>query len=100
TDVTVVVHHLRHGEPLAQEVVSMLDRGPGDFRARDLAETERVPQLLQEYRDAVIDLRLGGRWDRPRGHLGPAPPDDLVPIERDEFVEHKHTRFARSQCFG
>jgi transposase-like protein len=38
----------------------MFYRGPGDLRARDFAEAQRVPQLIQEHRNAVIDLRLGG----------------------------------------
>lgn len=94
TDIAIVVHHLRHGESLAQEVVSMLDRAPPDLRTRDFAEAERVPQLIQEHGDTVVDLCLCGRWNRPRGHLGPAPQDDLIPIDSNEFVEHKHAQFA------
>ena len=88
TDIAIVVHHLRHGESLAQEVVSMLDRAPPDLRTRDFAEAERVPQLIQEHGDTVVDLRFSGRRNRPRGHLGPATPDDLIPIDSNEFVEH------------
>jgi hypothetical protein len=72
----------------------MLDRAPPDLRARDFAEAERIPQLIQEHGDTVVDLRFGGRWNRSRSHLGPAPPDDLIPIESNEFVKHKHARFA------
>jgi hypothetical protein len=63
TDIAIVVHHLRHGESLAQEVVSMLDRAPPDLRARDFAEAERMPQLVEEHGDTVVDLRFGGRWN-------------------------------------
>jgi len=67
----------------------MLDRTPADFWARGCAETQRVSQLIQEHRDAVIDLRLCGGRDGPRGRLGPAPPDDLIPIDSNEFLEHR-----------
>ena len=38
TDIAIVVHDLRHGESLTQEVMSVLDRAPADLWARDLAE--------------------------------------------------------------
>ena len=68
----------------------MLDRTPPDLRAGDFAEAERIPQLIQEHGDAVVDFRFGGRWNRPCGYLGPAPADDLILIDSNEFVEHKH----------
>ena len=94
TDVAIVVHDLRHGESLKQQVVPVLDRAPADLRARRQAEAQRVHQLIQEHRDAVIDLRLGGRRNRPRRHLRPAAPDDLVAVDGDEFMEHGRTRIA------
>jgi hypothetical protein len=72
----------------------MFDRSPPDLRTGDFAEAECIPQLLQEHRDAVVDLRVGGRRNRPRGHFRAAPPDDLIAIESNKFVEHKHTRIA------
>ena len=88
TDIAIVMNHLRHGESLAQEIVSMLDRTPPDLRACDFAEAKRIPQLIEEHGDTVVDLRFSGRRNRPRGHLGPATPDDLIPIDSNEFVEH------------
>src|SRR4029079_13975540 len=85
-------HDLRHGESLPEEVVSVLDRAPADLRARDFAETQRIAQLIQEHRNAVVDLRLCRRWYRPGRHLGPAPPDDFVPIDGNKFVEHRYAR--------
>jgi hypothetical protein len=41
----------------------MLDRAPPDLQARDFAEAERVPQLIQENGDTVVDLRFGRRWN-------------------------------------
>jgi hypothetical protein len=38
TDIAIVVHDLRHGEPLKQEVMAMLDRAPADLGARNRAE--------------------------------------------------------------
>src|SRR5687767_3778181 len=38
TDVAIVVHDLRHGETLKQEVMSMFDRAAADLGARGLAE--------------------------------------------------------------
>ena len=38
----------------------------------------------------MINLRLCGRRNRPRRHLGPAPLDDLVPVHGNEFVKHNH----------
>ena len=97
-DVAVVVHDLRHGEPLQQQVVPVLDRARADLGARGQAEAQRVRQLIQEHRHAVIDLRLGWRWNRPRGHLRPAPPDDLVAVDGDEFVEHGGFPVAAIVC--
>jgi hypothetical protein len=80
---------LRDGESLSQEIVSMFNRTPANLRARGFAEAQRVPELIEEHGNAVIDLGGGGRWNRPRGDFGPAPADNLIPIESDEFVEHK-----------
>ena len=38
TDIAIVVHDLRHGKPLKQEVMSMLDRAPANLGARNHAE--------------------------------------------------------------
>ena len=38
TDIAIVVHDLRHREPLKQEVMSVLDRARADLGARNLAE--------------------------------------------------------------
>ena len=38
TDVAVVVHDLRHGEALKQEIMSMLEGGPADLEVCRLAE--------------------------------------------------------------
>jgi hypothetical protein len=90
TDVAIVVHDLRHGKSLTQEVVAVLDRAPADRWARDLTETKRIPQLIQGHRNAVVDSPLCGRWNRPRGDFRSAPADDLVAIDGNEFVEYEH----------
>ena len=88
TDVAVVVDDLRHGEALKQQVVPMQHarcrRSPGS----NMAGAQRVDQLIQEQRDAVIDLSLGRRGNRPGRHLRSAAADDLFPVLGDEFVKH------------
>ena len=89
TDVAIVVHDLRHREPLQQQVMAMQDRAPAYLRTRSGAPLQGVHQLIEEDRDPVIDLRRG-RWrHRPRGHLPPASRDDFVAVGADELVEHR-----------
>ena len=88
TDVAVVVHDLRHREPLQQQVMAVQDRAPADLRTRVPPPLQGVHQLIEEHRDPVIDLHRGGRGHRPRGHLRPASRDDLVAVGADELVEH------------
>jgi hypothetical protein len=88
TDITVVVHDLRQREALPKKGFPVPDAARADLRGRDHAQAQRVRQLAQEHRHPVIDFRGGGRWRRPRRHLLPAPPDDFVPIDRDELMEH------------
>ena len=54
-DVAVVVHHLRDRQPLEEQVVAVQERGLADLEARRLSAAQRVHQLIQEERDAVID---------------------------------------------
>jgi hypothetical protein len=91
TDVAIVVDHLRDGESLEQEVVTVLDRGPSDLGARAQPEAQGLHQLIQEHRHAVVDLTVGGRGHRSNGNLRPAAPDDLGPVDGDEFVQHKNS---------
>ena len=50
--------------------MAVLERAPADLGARSQAEAQRVRQLIEEHRHAVIDLR-----DRWRGTaLGPPSP--------------------------
>jgi hypothetical protein len=78
----------------------MLDRDPPNLRAREFPEAERILQLIEEHGNPVVDLRVRRRWNRPRGHFGAASPDDLIPMESNKVVEHKHARFARWYCLS
>jgi hypothetical protein len=44
--------------------------------------------LIEEHRNPVIDLRFGGRWNRPAGDLRSATPDNLFAVEGNKFMEH------------
>jgi len=88
TDVAIIVDHLRDGEALKQKVVTMLERGPANLRARVQAEAQGGDQLIQEHRHPVVDLTVGGRRHRSRGNLRPAPPDDLCAVDGDELMQH------------
>jgi hypothetical protein len=70
TDVTVVVHHLRHGETHPQQLPSMLRRGRPDLvrwegEARRLAP-QRLHELAQDEGDPVFDLPRRPRFERAR----------------------------------
>src|SRR6187549_1020700 len=60
----------------------------GNVGTRDQGAAERVSELIQEHWHALFELRLGGRWNRPRGDLRPAPLDDFLAVVGNEFVEH------------
>jgi hypothetical protein len=49
---------------------------------------QRADQLIQEQRDSVIDLPVGWRGVRPRGHLGFATADELIAVYGNEFMKH------------
>src|SRR5687768_11280058 len=66
----------------------VLDRALANLGARVEAEAQRVDQLIQEHGHTVIDLRFGGRWNRPRGDPRSAPPDELFAVYGNEFMEH------------
>ena len=100
TDVAIVVHHLRYGESLTQEIVSVLDRAPADLRARPLAEAERVSQLIQEHGDtctldslrsycfgSAIDVRNGTCEERrptgPGCSTGARGPFECVRVQNE-----------------
>ena len=89
TDVAIIVDHLRDGEALEQEVVTMLECGPPNLRARAQTEAQGGDQLIQEHRHPVVDLTVGGRRHRSRGNLRPAAPDNLGPIDGDEFMQQR-----------
>jgi hypothetical protein len=36
----------------------------------------------------MVIVRLVANWDRPHGHLGSAPSDDLVAMDGYETIEH------------
>jgi len=71
----------------AQQIVRVLGRGLTNLGTWE-AEPQRVAELIQEHRDAVIDFRLGWRWIRSRGHLRLTPLDDLFAVDRNEFMKH------------
>jgi hypothetical protein len=88
TDVAIVVHDLGDRESLQQEVMPVLEGAFSDLRSGVQAEPEGFPQLIEEDGHAMIDFRLGWRGHRPPRDLGPASPNDLVPVDGDEFIEH------------
>ncbi len=88
TDVAIIVNDLRHGEPLKEKVVSVLAGAPVDLQTTRVSRAQRVTQLIQEQGDPMVDLRLGRRRNRSRGHFRPTTPDDGVAIERDELMQH------------
>ena len=89
TDVTIIVHDLRHGEPLKQQVMPVLNCAPANLRGRCQPQAQGVRQLIQEHRHAVVDFGFRRRGNRPHRDLFPAPPDDLFAVHRDEFMQHK-----------
>src|SRR5581483_9102045 len=66
----------------------MLDGGAGNLSASRLAQAQRVAQLIEEERHAVLDLRCCRWWDGSCGDLLPTSPDDLFTVERNELVQH------------
>jgi hypothetical protein len=93
TDVAVIAHDLRHGEPPKKKIVPVKNRGSGNLRARPQPEAQCLGQLVQEQRHSVIDLGLGRRWSRPHCHFRPAPADDFVAVHTDEFVERDSSHY-------
>ena len=85
--VAIVVHDLRHREPLSQQVVPVLNRARGNLGG-PVTQTQCVHELLQEHGHSVIDLRLGRLRNRPRRHFVPASSDELVAVCANEFVQH------------
>jgi hypothetical protein len=94
TDVAIVVHDLGDRESLQQEVMPVLEGAFPDLRRGAQAEPEGIPQLIEEHRHAMIDFRLGWRRHRPPRNLGPASPNDLVPVNGDEFIEHGRAKLT------
>src|SRR4029453_8542885 len=70
----------------------VLDRAPANLGAWRYAEAQCVHELIQEHGHPVIDLRFGGRWNRPAGDLRPATQDDLFAVDGNEFMEHETSR--------
>jgi hypothetical protein len=44
--------------------------------------------LIEKQRHSIVLVGLVGNWDRPHGHLGSAPSDDLVAMDGYETIEH------------
>jgi hypothetical protein len=70
------MHHLRHGQSLQTEIVTVLDGGVADLVARRGAGTQGVDQLIEKGRHAVIDCG-SRRRDGSQCDLGAAARDDL-----------------------
>jgi hypothetical protein len=68
TDISVVVNDLRDGEPHAKQVVTVTAGALANLLVvNDVArscQAQRVNELVQEHRDAVLELRLA--WFRTR----------------------------------
>ena len=49
---------------------------------------QRLDDLIEKQRHAVIDFRFRRGRVQPDSHFGPATVDDFGAIESDEFVKH------------
>jgi len=70
TDVAIVLHDLRHGEPLKQQLVPVEHRAPSYLWTGAESDAQRIHHLIEKQRDAVIELRRG------RGAVVTAPVQD------------------------
>jgi hypothetical protein len=60
TDVPIIVHDLRHGEPLEEQVVSVLAGALVDLHSAGASGAQRVDQLIQEqWTPWLISASLG-----------------------------------------
>jgi hypothetical protein len=63
TDIAVIVHDLRDAETSNEKVVPVQDGAPANLRTRREPEAQRIGELTEKQRYAVIDLcRRGGRY--------------------------------------
>ena len=88
-DVAVVVHDFGHGIPLQEHVVPVLRRGRADREVRRRSVSQLVEQLIEEHRDAAIDLDAGVGRIGPFCHLRAASRGDIGVIGDDELIEHR-----------
>src|SRR6185436_2293760 len=86
-----VVDHLRDGVSLEQQTVPMEGGARGDLAIRLSQGPQRLDELVEEERDAVVDSGRGIRKLGSRGYSLSAAPDDLVAVRRDEIVEHRRS---------
>jgi hypothetical protein len=72
--------------------MSMQQGAQANLRMGSAATPQRVDQLIEEDRDAVIDFGCGRRGHRSRSHFSPATRNDLVAVGGDKFVQHRRIR--------
>src|SRR4029078_2357151 len=99
TRVSVVVNDLRDREPHAQQVCAVLRRGDADGLCIQELRLQRCGQLIEEHRDAPLELER--RW--PRCHAcadsSATSRDDLLPVcghERAQHVTSREKMFQRT----
>ena len=85
-DITVVVHDLRHGEPLIEKLTPVSDRALPDLGVRDQAEAQWLDQLIEEERHPMV-LAFIANWN-PRSDLRLAARNDLLTVGGNEMVKH------------
>jgi hypothetical protein len=88
TRVAIVMHYLRYSESPLKQVIAAEKRTLPDLGVAGRSQTQRLNQLGEKQRYAVITLCAGwGGW--PSGHdLRLASSGDFVVIDVDEFVQH------------
>jgi hypothetical protein len=87
TDITIVVHDLRHGESLLEKLAAVLDRALRDRWVRSEAEAQYVHQLIEEQRHSIDLGFISNR--QPRRHFRMAARNDLLAMRNNEIVKHR-----------
>ena len=107
--IAVVVNHLVDREAVLQQLAPVLRRRRADLgKDRPLAarlagnvaaaqrldgpfDPQRLDELVEEVRDAELELRVGGFRRAPLRDLQPAAVDQLIAVRGEKFVQHAPT---------
>lgn len=88
THVSIVVDDLRDREALTQEVRAVLRRRSADGTLVFELRLQRGRELIEEQRDAVLELVRGGPRCHASADARAATLDDLLPIRGHELAQH------------